>query len=75
MKPELRAPLDRLSLALMAAGMSLVLQPWWVGGFRLGFAVTGLGVVLQILAAHWPERAACSPGDDSPEQDPGRLAS
>ncbi len=44
--------LDRLSLAAMAAGMALVLQPWWRDGFPWGFAVTGAGVVLQIIAAH-----------------------
>jgi hypothetical protein len=49
-----RTVLDRLSLAVMVGGVALVLQPWWTGGFRLGFAVTGLGVVLQIVAAHLP---------------------
>jgi hypothetical protein len=48
--------LDRLSLGAMALGLALVLQPWWKSGFQLGFAVTGVGVVLQIVAAHWPRK-------------------
>ncbi len=48
------ASLDRASLAVMVAGVALVLQPWWSDGFALGFAVTGLGVVLQIVATHLP---------------------
>ena len=54
-----QAALDRLSLAGMALGIALVLQPWWPAGFRYGFALTGLSIVLQIVAAHLPreERA------------------
>ena len=48
--------LDKLSLGAMLLGVWLVLQPWWRGGFQCGFAVTGIGVVLQIVAAHLPER-------------------
>ena len=48
--------LDRFSLCAMAAGVALVLQPWWTSGFRLGFAVAGLGIVLQIVAAHLPRK-------------------
>ena len=58
MSAAARSGLDRLSLAAMAAGIALVLQPWWSGGFRAGFAVTGAGVVLQIVAAHLPRRDA-----------------
>ncbi|HUR27876.1 MAG TPA: hypothetical protein VM509_06800 [Planctomycetota bacterium] len=48
--------LDRWSLGAMALGLALVLQPWWKSGFQLGFAVTGAGVVLQIVAAHLPRK-------------------
>ena len=48
--------LDKFSLALMVSGIVLVLQPWWRSGFQLGFAVTGIGVVLQIIAAHLPPK-------------------
>ncbi len=48
--------LDRLSLVVMLAGVVLVLQPLWKSGFPVGFAVTGIGVVLQIVAAHLPRR-------------------
>ena len=48
--------LDKGSLYAMVFGVALVLQPWWHGGFSVGFAVTGIGVVLQIVAAHLPHR-------------------
>lgn len=48
--------LDKLSLAAMVFGLALVLQPWWRSGFQAGFAVTGIGVVLQIAAAHLPRK-------------------
>ena len=48
--------LDKLSLCAMVLGVALVLQPWWKSGFQLGFAVTGAGVVLQIVAAHLPRK-------------------
>ena len=55
MKPASRQVLfDRVSLAVMLAGVAMVLQPWWTEAFRLGFAVTGAGVLLQIVAAHLP---------------------
>lgn len=46
--------LDRFSLLAMLVGVALVLQSWWPGGFPVGFAVTGAGVILQIVAAHLP---------------------
>ena len=53
----MKAPtLDRFSLCAMLAGVALVLQPWWTFGFPFGFAVTGIGVVLQIVAAHLPRK-------------------
>ncbi|MEO6708337.1 MAG: hypothetical protein ABI054_12190 [Planctomycetota bacterium] len=54
MKAHIVSRLDKLSLLAMVAGIALVLQPWWRAGFQIGFAVTGAGVVLQIVAAHLP---------------------
>lgn len=56
MKQPLHAVLDRLSLWGMALGVAALLQPLWPAGFRLGFALTGASVVLQIVAAHLPRR-------------------
>ena len=50
------ASLDKLSLCGMGLGVALVLQPWWSAGFRVGFALTGASVVLQIIAAHLPSK-------------------
>jgi hypothetical protein len=43
---------DRLSLAAIAAGLALELQPFWSDGLRVGFVVTLAAVVLQILFGH-----------------------
>ncbi|HTF87738.1 MAG TPA: hypothetical protein VK843_04970 [Planctomycetota bacterium] len=56
MKASSVSRLDKLSLLAMVGGVALVLQPWWRGGFQIGFAVTGAGVVLQIVAAHLPRK-------------------
>ncbi len=52
------ASLDRLSLAGIALGLALLLQPFWAGGFRAGFFVVLASTVLQIVAAHLPRRSA-----------------
>jgi hypothetical protein len=44
--------LDRLTLAGIAAGLALELQPFWSDGLRVGFLVTLVAVVLQILFSH-----------------------
>jgi hypothetical protein len=44
--------IDRLSLAGMALGVALMLQPWWMGGFCVGFFVTVLCTFLQIVSSH-----------------------
>ncbi len=48
---RLRA-LDRLTLAGVVLGLALVLQPWWAGGFRLGFFFTIAAVLGQIVTSH-----------------------
>jgi hypothetical protein len=51
--------LDRLTLAGIAAGLALVLQPWWAAGFRAGFFVAIAAVLGQIATSHllWEEDA------------------
>jgi len=44
--------LDRTSLAGMAFGIALILQPWWAGGFRAGFFVTAAATVLHVVTSH-----------------------
>ena len=46
------ALLDRCSLAGIAAGVALVMQPWWQGGLRLGFFVVLAATVVQVVASH-----------------------
>jgi hypothetical protein len=53
-----RAWLDRATLAGIAAGVALLLQPWWPAGFRFGFLVTAAATLGQIVAAHLPEKRA-----------------
>ena len=54
MKRVLVQRLDRLTLAGIAVGTALMLQPWWSGGFEAGFFVTAVFVAAQIVAAHLP---------------------
>lgn len=48
--------LDRASLAGIAAGIALAMQPWWPGGFRVGFFVVLASTLAQIVASHLPAR-------------------
>ena len=44
--------LDRASLIGMALGVALMLQPWWATGFAVGFFLTILSTVAQIVFSH-----------------------
>lgn len=44
--------LDRLALTGMAMGIVSILQPWWIGGLRIGFFVTLLFTALQVVTSH-----------------------
>ena len=44
--------LDKLSLIGMALGVAMMLQPWWAGGFAIGFFLTLASTMLQILTSH-----------------------
>jgi hypothetical protein len=50
--------LDGLTLAGIAAGLALELQPFWSDGLRVGFLVTLVAVVLQIVFSHLVAAAA-----------------
>ena len=44
--------LDILALGGIAAGIGLLLQPWWPGGFRCGFFLTMGFTILHIVTSH-----------------------
>ena len=44
--------LDKLALSGMAFGILSMLQPWWVGGFRIGFFITFFMTILHIFTSH-----------------------
>jgi hypothetical protein len=43
--------LDLLARAGLAAGISMMLQPWWAAGFRWGFFVTAAFTLLHIATS------------------------
>ena len=43
---------DKISLVGMAFGVTLMLQPSWGDGFRVGFFVTLACTALQIITSH-----------------------
>jgi len=47
-----------ISLAGIALAIGAILQPWWAGGFRLGFFATILFTVVHIVTAHIGEPEA-----------------
>ena len=57
---------DRATLLAMAAGLALVFQPWWTGGFRLGFFVTLGATVAQIVASHVAAHSAANVATSHP---------
>ena len=48
---------EGLALAVMAAGILMVWQPWSHALFRWGFPVTIVGIVAFMVAAHVPRDA------------------
>jgi hypothetical protein len=44
--------LDRLLLWGIALAIAVMLQPWWLDGFRVGFFATALCTLGQIVTAH-----------------------
>jgi hypothetical protein len=48
---------EAIALAVMAAGILMVWQPWAHALFRWGFVVTIVGIVAFMVAAHLPRDA------------------
>lgn len=53
---------EGIALAVMAAGILMVWQPWFHAMFRLGFVVTIVGIVAFMVAAHVPRE---TPGEEA----------
>jgi len=51
-KTSLIVRLDRMTLIAIAVGIAVMLQPWWLKGFRVGFFLTLLATVAQIVTSH-----------------------
>jgi hypothetical protein len=51
---------DRCTLALMALGVGLMVQPVWDAGFHWGFFLTLLGTIAQISVTHVSSDAGSS---------------
>ena len=43
---------DKCAIAGMALGIGIILQPWWPGGFSVGFFATLGFTVLHIVTSH-----------------------
>ena len=54
---------DLLARAGLAAGISMMLQPWWAAGFRWGFFVTAAFTLLHIATSRLQIRG---PDSESP---------
>jgi hypothetical protein len=52
--------LERLSLAIMSAGIVMLVQPFWLWAFTWSFAVILIGTVAFIVTSH------LEPGERSP---------
>ena len=44
--------LDVSALGGLGLGAALVLQPWWAGGFYVGFIVAGVFTLLHVVTMH-----------------------
>jgi hypothetical protein len=51
-KTSLIVRLDRLTLIAIAIGIAVMLQPWWLKGFRVGFFMTLFATLAQIVTSH-----------------------
>jgi hypothetical protein len=60
---------DRLTLAGMALGVALMLQPWWASGFSAGFFITLVSTTAQIAVAHRAPPDRVSNRDSNREPD------
>ncbi len=44
--------LERIAMLLIVSGVAAMSQPFWAGGFRIGFFVTLGATILFIVASH-----------------------
>ena len=51
------AGIERATLIGMAAGVLLMLQPFWSGGLRAGFFLTLVATLANVIASHRGSRA------------------
>jgi len=52
MRTHLLRWIDRAALAGIAAGVAMMLQPLWAGGFRAGFFVVAAATLGHIITSH-----------------------
>ena len=45
---------DRATLVAMGLGLAILLQPWWAAGMRVGFWLTLIATLAQIVASPLP---------------------
>ncbi|MFT3786502.1 MAG: hypothetical protein QM770_10090 [Tepidisphaeraceae bacterium] len=48
--------ITKITILGMAASIALMLQPFWLGGFRIGFFSLIASTLAQIIASHLPQR-------------------
>ena len=53
MSARARVWVDRAARVIMAAGVVLLLQPWWRDGLRWGFFIAAAGTLFHIITSHW----------------------
>ncbi|WP_103333901.1 hypothetical protein [Pseudotabrizicola formosa] len=50
-----RGPWENLSTVLIALGVVMLMQPFFLWAFTYSFVVTLLGTVMFIITSHFPE--------------------
>jgi len=50
-----RGPWEMVASALIALGVLMLMQPFWLLAFTYSFIVTLVGTVMFIIVSHFPE--------------------
>ena len=50
-----RGPWEMLASVLIALGVFMLMQPFWMVAFTYSFIVTLAGTVMYIIVSHFPE--------------------
>jgi hypothetical protein len=50
----MKAPLEKVAIALMLGGIVALCQPWVFAGYQYGFPVLLLGTLTYIVVSHLP---------------------